>query len=152
SPMTIAPPCADGVNAAQEPSPIKGGMDQPSTWTFTSLRALPTLKTFSSAIMVPFTPMICSIFAVSSADCAGEGFTRNDIATHRVSILTSILFLPCWTGFTFAHFRATFVCHVVQTGLARHKLTARQSSLRFRTAFDKQSCSPPVEFRTGRVT
>src|SRR5437773_5807965 len=64
--MTIVPPIFPLPNAAHEASPINGGIVQPSMEVFTSLRDRLTLKTPSSVLSAPFTPMICSIFAVSS--------------------------------------------------------------------------------------
>ena len=61
------PAMGGGCERGPGAEPHEGRQHQPSTWTFTSYRALVTLKTFSSGISVPFTPMICSILAVSKA-------------------------------------------------------------------------------------
>ena len=45
---------------------MNGGIVQPSTEIFTSLRDKLTLKTPSLVLRAPLSPMICSIFAVSS--------------------------------------------------------------------------------------
>src|SRR5438552_5304001 len=67
--MTIAPFRAC-VNAAHVPRPMNGGIVHPSTMTFTSLRGKVTLYTPSFSFIFPLSPVILSIFAVSSAASA----------------------------------------------------------------------------------
>ena len=59
--MTIAPPILLCVNAAHVQSPMNGGIVQPSTTIFTSLRGTVTLKTPSAALQTPLSPVIFSI-------------------------------------------------------------------------------------------
>src|SRR2546425_2995737 len=65
--MTIAPPPRASVNAAHEVNPMNGGIDQPSTVTFTSMRGDETLKTRSGLFHDPFRPVTRSTVDVSSA-------------------------------------------------------------------------------------
>lgn len=67
SPASITSDFTPDVNAAQLVSPMNGGIVQPSTEIGRSLRGAVTLKTFSAWVNVPFIPVSCSIFAVSSA-------------------------------------------------------------------------------------
>src|SRR2546427_5508063 len=71
--MTMTPPIFASVKAAQEASPMNGGIDQPSTTIFTSLRGAVTLKTPSAALQAPLTPVICSTRFVSRAAFAASG-------------------------------------------------------------------------------
>src|SRR6516164_7577669 len=97
--MTIVMPSESVLNAAQEPRPMRGGMDQLSTSTLTSLRALVTLKTFSSEIIVPFTPMICSMRAVSKAACALDARAKGDAkAMHRNGTVRRIIWYLLLVG------------------------------------------------------
>src|SRR5258708_7174671 len=71
--MTMVSPIFPSVKAAHEASPMNGGMVQPSTAIFTSLRGAVALKTRSAALQVPLTPVICSMRFVSSAARAASG-------------------------------------------------------------------------------
>src|SRR4051812_2716436 len=64
--MTITP-CLASVNAAQVPSPMNGGIAQPSTETLTSLRGNVTRYTPSFSSNFPLRPVSESIFGPSSA-------------------------------------------------------------------------------------
>jgi hypothetical protein len=59
-------PSRVGVNAAHDVKPMKAGIFQLATWIGTSVRGLETLKTFSSLLSVPLSPVAASMAAVSS--------------------------------------------------------------------------------------
>src|SRR5438067_11447065 len=71
-------PCSfkAGLKAAQEVSPMNGAIDHLSTETLTSLRGELTLKTPSSAFILPFNPVSCSMRLVSSWACAARADTE----------------------------------------------------------------------------
>src|SRR6266540_4048499 len=70
--MTITSSFFCSVNAAHEARPMNGGIVQPSTEIFTSLRGEVTLKTPSLVLSAPFKPMICSILAVSRVSACAD--------------------------------------------------------------------------------
>src|SRR5882724_5611955 len=81
--MSITSSVFCSVNAAHEASPMNGGIVQPSTETFTSLRGEVTLKTPSLVFSAPFTPIICSISAVSSASACNDAASREKRERNR---------------------------------------------------------------------
>src|SRR6185503_11107916 len=81
--MTITSSVFCSVNAAHEASPMKGGIVQLSTDTFTSLRGAVTLKTPSLVLSAPFKPMICSTLAVSSVSACDDAASREKRQRNR---------------------------------------------------------------------
>src|SRR5438034_7311381 len=73
-----------GVKAAHDVSPMKGGIVQRSTLTFTSSRGLLTLKTFSVLLYVPLRPVTDSMVAVSMAGPAAEAACIHAASTTTV--------------------------------------------------------------------
>jgi hypothetical protein len=70
---------ADGVcpNETHDVRPMKGGIVQPSTETFTSVRGDVTLKTRSASMKVPFRPVTSSIRVRSCFElCASATLAR----------------------------------------------------------------------------
>src|SRR6184192_4178662 len=96
--MTMTSPIFASVKAAHEPSPMNGGIFQPSTAIFTSVRGEVTLKTTSAALQVPLSPMTCSMPFVSSAALAASGsvvaiasdFKNREIASVFIVFLVAV--------------------------------------------------------------
>ena len=75
-----------GVKAAQEVSPMNGGIVQRSTATFTSSRGLLTLKTFSALLYAPLSPVMLSMVAVSTAGAAAKALADRAAAARAAPV------------------------------------------------------------------
>src|SRR5262249_16792758 len=95
-------PDSAALNEAHDVSPMNGGIVQPSTETFVSALGDVTLKTPSSAMSVPLSPVISSIRAVSSlgaSACAGPAIAtataRSAASVHACRAFICVLLPWC---------------------------------------------------------